>query len=226
MLSLLLHVTAAALLLLAATQHRVRHNNFAEPIRLSIPLTAPRVARAAGGSNRGDTPARRGVAPPRALRRFVPPRLYASPKLPMQIAVAFDTPPSAVASTQFGDPYGKLTEGSLGRNGANGIGDKIGQPGLEGQAFMGPTTPPTVLYKVEPEFSEEARKAKYQGTVVLSIEVDASGSPRNVRVVRGAGLGLDEKAIEAVARWRFRPAQRAGRAVLASALIELSFHLL
>ena len=66
--------------------------------------------------------------------------------------------------------------------------------------------------KVEPEFSEEARKAKYQGVVVLSIEVDANGNVRNVRVQRGLGLGLDEKAIDAVSRWRFRPGLFDGKA--------------
>ena len=66
-------------------------------------------------------------------------------------------------------------------------------------------TPPQLVYKVEPEFSEEARKAKHQGMVVLTIEVDPSGNVRNVRVRQSLGLGLDEKAIEAVSHWRFRP---------------------
>ena len=73
----------------------------------------------------------------------------------------------------------------------------------------GGVSAPALLYKVEPEYSEEARKAKYQGTVVLYVEVDTSGKARNLRVLRSLGLGLDEKAIEAVQKWRFRPGQSA-----------------
>ena len=60
----------------------------------------------------------------------------------------------------------------------------------------GGVSAPTVRYKIEPEYSEEARKAKYSGTVLLSIEVDPSGRARNVSVTKGVGLGLDEKAME------------------------------
>jgi len=75
----------------------------------------------------------------------------------------------------------------------------------------GGVSPPTVIYKVEPEFSEEARKAKYQGTVVLSVEVDVSGRPAHLMVLSSLGLGLDQKALEAVAQWRFKPALRDGK---------------
>ncbi len=91
---------------------------------------------------------------------------------------------------------------------------------------IGGLTAPTVLYRVEPEFSEEARKAKYQGTVILTIEVGEDGKARRFQVVRGLGLGLDEKAIEAVAQWRFRPALRSGQPVPAPATIEVNFRLL
>ncbi len=87
-------------------------------------------------------------------------------------------------------------------------------------------TPPQLLYKVEPEFSEDARKAKYQGVVVLSIEVDASGTVRNVRVRQSLGLGLDEKAIEAVSRWRFRPGLFDGMPVVTEATVQVTFQLL
>jgi TonB family protein len=79
---------------------------------------------------------------------------------------------------------------------------------------------------VEPEFSEAARKAKYQGVVVLAIEVDASGHPRNLRVLEQLGLGLDEKAIEAVSQWRFRPGYQDGRPVVTSATVQVSFRLM
>ncbi len=88
------------------------------------------------------------------------------------------------------------------------------------------TRGPQVLYQPEPEYSEEARKAHFQGTVVLSIEIDTNGNPRAIQVVRGVGLGLDEKAIQAVEQWKFRPAYSGDRAVVVEAQVEVSFHLL
>lgn len=83
-----------------------------------------------------------------------------------------------------------------------------------------------VMFKPEPEYSEEGRKAKLQGVVLLRIEIDERGLPRIVAVRQGLGLGLDEKAVEAVKRWRFRPAMRNGRPVPASAMVEVVFRLL
>lgn len=85
---------------------------------------------------------------------------------------------------------------------------------------------PLVLHKVEPEYSEEARKAKYQGTVVLYVEVDPSGRPADIRVVRSLGLGLDEKAVEAVKQWRFKPGYEGGTPVTLGIMIEVPFRLL
>ena len=85
---------------------------------------------------------------------------------------------------------------------------------------------PELIYKVEPEFSEEARKAKYQGVVVLAIQVDTSGRVRNPRVLQHLGLGLDERAIEAVSQWRFRPGRQDGKAVPTEALVQVTFQLL
>jgi TonB family protein len=86
-------------------------------------------------------------------------------------------------------------------------------------------SPPVLLYKAEPEYPEEARKARYQGTVVLYVEVDTSGRPANVRVLRSIGLGLDEKALQAVKRWRFKPAMKDGVPVAVSSKIEITFRL-
>ena len=83
-----------------------------------------------------------------------------------------------------------------------------------------------ILVKVEPEYSEEARKAKFQGAVLLSIVVDAEGRPQNIRVIRPLGMGLDEKAIEAVSKWRFRPGYKDGKAVPVQANVEVNFRLL
>jgi protein TonB len=90
----------------------------------------------------------------------------------------------------------------------------------------GAFTAPQVLFKVEPEFSEDARKAKLQGVVILYGEVDINGRLRNIQMTPGLGLGLEEKAIEAVKQWRFRPGTRDGKPVMAPASIEVNFHLL
>ena len=95
--------------------------------------------------------------------------------------------------------------------------------GFTAMGFTGRITAPSVLYKVEPEFSEEARKAKYQGTVLLTIEVGEDGQPHRLRILRGLGLGLDEKAIEAVSRWKFKPAQFGGHAVPANMVLQFNF---
>ena len=72
----------------------------------------------------------------------------------------------------------------------------------------GGVSAPALISKVEPEYSEEARKAKYQGTVLLYVEVDAAGRAQNMRVLHSLGLGLDEKAMEAVKKWKFRPGMK------------------
>jgi TonB family protein len=90
----------------------------------------------------------------------------------------------------------------------------------------GGVSAPGVLFKVEPEYSEEARKAKFQGTVVLSIVVDPSGKARDIKVIRPLGLGLDEKAIEAVSKWRFKPGMKDGVPVPVRASVEVNFRLL
>ncbi|HMD71064.1 MAG TPA: energy transducer TonB [Bryobacteraceae bacterium] len=87
-------------------------------------------------------------------------------------------------------------------------------------------TPPVLIYKKEPEYSPEARKAKYQGTVRLDVEVDASGQVANVKLVRSLGLGLDEKAIEAVRQWKFNPGMKDGKPVAVQTEVEVNFRLL
>lgn len=85
---------------------------------------------------------------------------------------------------------------------------------------------PVPVFKPEPEYSEVARQAKLQGVATLSIEIDASGHTRRIRVIRALGLGLDEKAMESVARWRFTPATRDGRPVAVQASVSVNFRLL
>jgi protein TonB len=120
---------------------------------------------------------------------------------------------------------GRGSNGGIGDHNGPGYGDEDGG-GVSVQGFTGGLTAPSVLYRVEPEFSEEARKAKYQGTVVLTIEVGEDGKPHRFHILRSLGLGLDEKAIDAVSHWKFKPALRNGRPVRAPATIEVNFRLL
>lgn len=90
----------------------------------------------------------------------------------------------------------------------------------------GGVTAPALLAKVEPGYTEEARAAKLSGSVLLSVEIQPDGTAANVRVVRGLGLGLDQKAVEAIERWRFRPGTKDGVPVPVSATIEVNFRLL
>ena len=234
--SLGLHIFLALLLLAAARSIRAPLKTappiHATPITLFRPRTAPEPR--SGGSNQSALPARHGTPPPTARRTFIPPARSDHPPLVLPITIAFDIPLDNT-SANIGDPLRHLTEGAFGSHGHNGIGDhgccqgigesQSGPPGLTVHRERG-VTPPQLLYKVEPEFSEEARKAKHQGVVVLTIEVDASGNVRNVRVRQSLGLGLDEKAIEAVSHWRFRPAILDGRAVATEAMVQVNFQLL
>ncbi|HEY6370455.1 MAG TPA: TonB family protein [Candidatus Sulfotelmatobacter sp.] len=89
----------------------------------------------------------------------------------------------------------------------------------------GDVTAPKVIYSPEPEFSEVARKAGYQGTCAVSLIVGTDGRPRQIRVIRKLGMQLDEKAIQALREWKFEPAQKDGKPVAVSIEVEFSFHL-
>jgi TonB family protein len=88
------------------------------------------------------------------------------------------------------------------------------------------TRPPVLVYKVEPDYSTEARQAKYQGSVVLTVEVDINGIVTHIHVQRSLGLGLDEKAIEAVKRWRFKPGTKNGQPTAMQTQVNVDFRLL
>jgi TonB family protein len=86
--------------------------------------------------------------------------------------------------------------------------------------------PPTIISKIEPQYSEEARKAGLQGTVLLKIVVDPDGKPTDPKVLRSLGLGLDEQAIVAVNNWQFQPGVKDGQPVPVQAQVEVNFRLL
>ncbi len=87
----------------------------------------------------------------------------------------------------------------------------------------GNVSPPVLVYSPEPEYSEQARVAKLSGSVVVNLWVDASGNPTHVRVVRGLGMGLDEKALDAVKQYKFKPAMEDGKPVLVELNSEVNF---
>ncbi len=201
-----------------------------------------------GGGDRSPTPASKGKLPKLALKQFTPPQAVIhneNPKLPMEptIIVQPDAQLPQVAMNQLGDPLSKYGIPSNGTGSGNGIGSGKGGgvgsgsgggfgPGSGGNfgggvyRIGGGVSAPSLLSKVEPEYSEEARKAKFQGTVVLSVVVDANGNPKELKVVRPLGLGLDQKAIEAVEKWHFRPGLKDGKPVAVAATIEVNFRLL
>jgi TonB family protein len=86
-------------------------------------------------------------------------------------------------------------------------------------------TPPRPIHAPDPEFSEKARRAHFQGTCVLLMVVDQDGKPRDIRVTKPLGKGLDEKAVEAVRSWRFDPARKDGKPVAVEIAVEVDFHL-
>jgi len=86
--------------------------------------------------------------------------------------------------------------------------------------------PPKVLQRAEPEYTELARTAKYQGTVVLAVEIDISGAASNIRIAKGLGFGLSENAVAAIRQWQFQPASKDGAPIMVQATIEVNFRLL
>jgi TonB family protein len=85
---------------------------------------------------------------------------------------------------------------------------------------------PTVIYKQEPQYTEEAKDEKIEGTVILEVEISTTGHPENVRVRRGLGYGLDQNAITAIENWVFKPGMKDGQPVAVYATIQMNFHLL
>jgi protein TonB len=89
----------------------------------------------------------------------------------------------------------------------------------------GGVSSPELIFKVDPEFSEEARRAKFMGIVLVNLIVDQQGRPENVHVLRGVGMGLDEKAVAAVKQYKFRPAKENGKPVAVELNVEVNFQI-
>ncbi len=100
----------------------------------------------------------------------------------------------------------------------------MGEGGAGSYAGLG-SSAPMVISKAEPQYSPEALQARLQGSVMVRLMVDEEGVPRDMHVVRGLGMGLDEKALEAVSAWRFRPGTRGGKPVAAPTQVVVNFRI-
>src|SRR5206468_12953044 len=147
-----------------------------------------------------------------------------APSLGMPSDAMPSGPPSN--GTGSGSGVGSGSGGGSGVGTGAGVGEGRGG-GIGGGVLRvgGGVSAPKAIYNPEPEYAEEARKAKFQGTCVLSLIVGPDGKPRDIRVARSLGLGLDEKAIQAVNQWKFEPALKDGRPVAVQIAVEVQFRL-
>ena len=195
-----------------------------------------------GGGNHDPLPAMHGNIPKASLDpQLAPPTVTLPkepPKLPAPETVTVSPDVALPQGGQIGDPMSKFSLLSNGPGGRTGIGtgccDGIGPstgpgvgdgpPGIYPAGKLGVTVP-QVIFNPEPSFSDEARKAKAQGIVMLLLVVGKDGRTYDIRVGQSLGMGLDEKAIEAVNRWRFRPATLNGQPVATQIAVQVDFHL-
>ena len=220
------------------------------PYLAKLPAGKDKAGGGGGGGERMNTPPTKGKLPrwsmtqfakPMAVPRNENPRLAMEPTLlgPPDLRVPSPNVPN------YGDPLAKLFTGSGGPGGGGGIGTGEGGgigsgtggglgPGFGGgtgggvfRAGTGGVGYPSCPYKPNPQYSEEARKAKYQGVVVLQGVITVEGKIVNISIIKGPGLGLEEKAVEAVKTWRCTPATGPnGKPVAVLVPIEVSFRLL
>lgn len=218
------------------------------PYLANLAADAKKAGGGGGGGDRSPTPASKGAVPKFAKDQLAPPMVNLpnpTPQLPVQPTLLGPPElklPQMASNAMWGDPQSVLGSpsngpgfgGGIGTGEGTGIGSGRGGglgPGEGGGTGGGPfsvggnVSAPIPIYKPEPAYSEEARKAKYQGTVVLWIVVDFQGNVTDVRLVKPLGLGLDEKAMEAVRTWKFKPAMRNAAPVAVRVMVEVSFRL-
>jgi TonB family protein len=201
-----------------------------------------------GGGNHDLVEASKGKLPKMEKAPLAPPQILKldHPKLPVEPAVMMpqqiklpDNPNmpniGVPQSTQIalasqgggsGSGFGSGSGGGIGSGNGNGIGPGTGG-GYGGGLYHpgGGVSNPVLVYAPDPEFSDEARRAKYQGVCVVGLIVDAQGNPQRVRIVRPLGMGLDEKALEAVRQYKFKPAVFNGKPVPVEINIEVNFRI-
>lgn len=249
--SFVMHAVAMVLLLSTAVwmvQHRRawKQESVAVLVEPYVLPASPR--QSSGGGGGGDAsklPASKGNLPRASLQQLAPPAIVVrnlEPKLPAEPTVV--VPPNLVFSQAqaVGSPLSKSWAPSNGPGFAGGIGSGIGGGigsgrgpgvgpgyggGIGGGVYRvgGGVSAPRAIYAPDPEYSEEARKAKYQGTIVLWTVIGPDGRVHDTRVQRSLGMGLDQKAIEAVRKWRFEPAMKDGHPVAVQVNVEVNFRL-
>jgi periplasmic protein TonB len=250
-LSFLTHTLLIALVLLLVHFGYQTAKKVAEKQPYDATLLSPYVGRAGtkagGGGGGGDASKLKASAgtPPKATlqQQIVPPTVElpkTQAKITMQPTIVADlkVPPT----TQMGDPLSKLMVASNGTGVSSGIGSGSGGgvgsgsggglgPGVGGNFGGGVfhigngVLPPVPIFQPDPDYSEEARKAKYQGTVVLTVIVGPDGRVYKPRVSRSLGMGLDEKAVEKVLTWKFKPATKDSKPVAVEVSVEVQFNL-
>jgi protein TonB len=211
------------------------------PYVSKLPAGANKAGGGGGANDHTLTPPAKGKIPKFKWTQFTPPQIKIqnpNPKLAMDPSL-LGPPDLKVANpnmSTFGDPLASALSDSLGHGNGTGIGSGTGGglgPGEGGgtgggafRAGVNGVGVPICLYCPIPQYSDEARKAKYQGTVVLQVTITTDGRAINISVVKGPGLGLEEKAIEAVKGWKFKPAVGPnGRSVPTIVPIEVTFRL-
>jgi protein TonB len=204
-----------------------------------IPPVVPKMVQIGGGGGQHDlAPVTQGRLPKLAQEQIVPPKAppTIAPKIAIDptVVVQKDLKMATNDMPNLGMPNSNLKGVSLGSGSGTGIGAGNGSgigPGSGGNTgggvmhIGGGVTKPVVLFAPEPEFSEEARKAKFSGNVEVYLWVDENGAPSHIRVVRGVGMGLDEKAIEAVRQYKFKPAMKDGKPVKVDLYIDVNFQI-
>jgi protein TonB len=230
------------------TQANTTHVTLLEPTGLvNLPPKSEKAGGGGGGGRREPTPASKGKLPKLSDKQLTPPTpkiVNLDPVLPVEPTLIVPTLAQLpnVNMPNYGDPLGipgppssgPGTGGGIGTGTGGGVGPGKGGGygpgeggGVGGGVFRvgGGVSAPSVVFRVEPTYSEEARKAKYQGVVVLSAIVRKDGTIEIQRVVRGLGLGLDENAIAALRQWKFRPGMKNGIPVDVALNIEVNFSL-
>jgi protein TonB len=241
--AMLLHAAAIALFFFWGA--RAIHNNMvAKQNELTAILAPPPMAplkdtMGGGGGQRGATPVSKGQLPKFAETQITPPKAppMEQPKIRMPdptLEVQTNLKMANNNMPNLGMPNSPLIGNSMGNGTGSGIGSGNGSglgPGSGGnyggglRKIGGGVSSPVVIYQVEPEFSEEARKAKFMGVVLVNLIVDSHGLPQNVHVLRGVGMGLDQKAVDAVRQYRFKPAMEGGKPVPVELNVQVDFQI-
>ncbi len=202
------------------------------------PKAPPKAVVMGGGGGQKSTPVAKGNPPKFSPEQLNPPKAPPTVAPKINVPVTVDVDPNLKMATtnlpNIGLANSPLVGVGLGTGKGTGIGSGNGSgigPGSGGNTgggirrIGGGVSAPVIIFQPEPEFSEEARKAKVAGNVLVYLQVDPTGKPIHLRVLRGIGLGLDEKALEAVRQYRFKPAMENGHPVTVEMNVEVNFQI-